>query len=91
MIRCFCIKALSGLMIIGITVFLSLLILMTGGIASESIECGAGSVSKLKYADPVKDIHLYLNAFHVAKNKIEGGILPPDPWITFTTSNGVIQ
>ncbi len=29
--------------------------------------------------------------FHVGKNKIEGGILPADPWITFTTSNGVIQ
>ncbi len=25
-------------------------------------------MNKLKYADPVKDIHLYLCAFHIAKN-----------------------
>ncbi len=68
MIKYFSFKAMSGLLTFGITVFVSLMILMTGAVASENTDCGAGNVSKLKYADPVKDIHLYLNAFHIAKN-----------------------
>jgi hypothetical protein len=68
MYRCFYFKIMSGLMTIGIMAFLGLVILMAEGVASENVECGVGNVSKLKYADPVKDIHLYLNAFHIAKN-----------------------
>ncbi len=68
MIRHFHYEVMPRLITNGMTVFLGLMILMTVGGASENIECGAGNVSKLKYADPVKDIHLYLNAFHIAKN-----------------------
>ncbi|GJQ59035.1 MAG: DUF1264 domain-containing protein [Candidatus Scalindua sp. AMX11] len=50
-----------------IGLFLSLIITIQAATASEKEDCGVDSVSKLKYADPVKDIHLYLNAFHTAK------------------------
>jgi len=65
MIKRFYFMVVSGLITIGVISFLGLI---TEGIASENTDCGAGNVSKLKYADPVKDIHLYLNAFHIAKN-----------------------
>ncbi len=61
-------KSMPGLLTIGIIAFLGLMTLVVEGVASEKTECDAGNVSKLKYADPVKDIHLYLNAFHIAKN-----------------------
>ena len=51
----------------GTIVFLGLMIMIQGGYASGKDESCIDSVSKLKYADPVKDIHLYLNAFHTAK------------------------
>jgi hypothetical protein len=68
MFKYFNYKVMSGLLTISIIAFLGLMTLVVEGVASENTECGAGNVSKLKYADPVKDIHLYLNAFHIAKN-----------------------
>ncbi len=68
MFRHFYFKAKSGFMTIGIIVFLGLAMLMIWDVTSENTVCGADNVSKLQYADPVKDIHLYLNAFHIAKN-----------------------
>jgi hypothetical protein len=68
MFKYFNYKVMSGLLTISIIAFLGLMTLVVEGVASENTECGAGNVSKLKYSDPVKDIHLYLNAFHIAKN-----------------------
>ncbi len=68
MFRHFNFKRILGLLPLCIIAFFGIITLTTVATASEKKECGAGNVSKLKYADPVKDIHLYLNAFHIAKN-----------------------
>ncbi|MCP4267157.1 MAG: OBAP family protein [Candidatus Brocadiaceae bacterium] len=68
MIRYFNFIAIPGLLTFGVIAILGLMTLMAEGNASEKEDCGVGNVNKLKYADPIKDIHLYLNAFHIAKN-----------------------
>jgi len=64
MIKRFYFMVVSGLITIGVISFLGLI---TEGIASENTDCGAGNVSKIKYADPVEDIDLHQNAFPIAK------------------------
>ncbi|GAX61981.1 hypothetical protein SCALIN_C28_0183 [Candidatus Scalindua japonica] len=65
-------KIISKLAVIGIAVFLGITISAHKEIyAGKKEGHGVDNVTKLKYADPVKDIHLYLCAFHIAKNNPE--------------------
>lgn len=53
---------------VGIITLFGLLLIAIKGVVAENMGHGVENVNKLKYADPVKDIHLYLCAFHIAKN-----------------------
>lgn len=61
-------KILHTITATGIIAFFGLLLIAPENAAAEKPEAGVDNVSKLKYADPVKDIHLYLCAFHIAKS-----------------------
>lgn len=61
-------RMLSKTMVIRIVIFLGLLFITSKGTVVGKEDSGVDNVSRLKYADPVKDIHLYLCAFHIAKN-----------------------
>lgn len=68
MLRCSLKKIVNNLAFVVIIAFLSLIgISSTDAVAAEGPH-GVENVNKLKYAGPVKDIHLYLCAFHIAKN-----------------------
>ncbi len=68
MSKYFCKMIISRLAVVGITVFLGIMCFAHKDAAAEKEGHGVDNVTKLKYADPVKDIHLYLCAFHIAKN-----------------------
>lgn len=55
-------------MVAGIIAFLGLMLIAPKDVIAGKGDDGVDNVNKLKYADPVKDIHLYLCAFHIAKN-----------------------
>jgi hypothetical protein len=68
MLRCSFKTIVNNLAFVAMIAFLSLIcISSTDAVAAEG-QHGVENVNKLKYADPVKDIHLYLCAFHIAKN-----------------------
>ena len=63
------IKILSNkIAVVGFIAFFSLIFITQKNVRAEHEGHGIENVNKLKYADPVKDIHLYLCAFHIAKN-----------------------
>ena len=60
---------INRLVVVGIMTFLGIMLIAHQGIdAGKKEGHGIDNVAKLKYADPVKDIHLYLCAFHIAKD-----------------------
>jgi hypothetical protein len=61
-------KLAGNITVMVIIAFLGLLFVAPKGAVAEKEGGGVDNVSKLKYADPVKDIHLYLCAFHIAKS-----------------------
>ncbi len=61
-------KMVNKMKVIGIIAFFGFILTASKGVVAEKSGDGVDNVSKLKYADPVKDIHLYLCAFHIAKN-----------------------
>ncbi len=68
MLRCSCRIIANILTFVVVIAFLSLMFVPLRDVVAEKGEHGVENVNKLKYADPVKDIHLYLCAFHIAKN-----------------------
>lgn len=58
----------NNLTFVAILALLGLVFIPSKSAVAEKGDHGVENVNKLKYADPVKDIHLYLCAFHVAKN-----------------------
>ncbi|MDN3512795.1 MAG: OBAP family protein [Candidatus Brocadia sp.] len=58
----------NKLAFVAVIAFLSLMFIPLEAAVAEKAEHGVENINKLKYADPVKDIHLYLCAFHIAKN-----------------------
>ncbi len=69
MSKYFCKMIISRLAVVGIAIFLGVMFSAHKNVDAEKKEGhGVDNVTKLKYADPVKDIHLYLCAFHIAKN-----------------------
>ena len=69
MSKYFCKMIISRLAVVGIAVFLGIMCFAHKDVdAGKNEGHGVDNVTKLKYADPVKDIHLYLCAFHIAKN-----------------------
>ncbi|KKO21081.1 MAG: DUF1264 domain-containing protein [Candidatus Brocadia sp.] len=68
MLRCSCRTIVNTLAFVAGIAFLSLLFVPGKGAGAEKEEHGVENVNKLKYADPIKDIHLYLCAFHIAKD-----------------------
>lgn len=56
------------MMLVGFITFFGLILMVPKGVVTGKGDDGVDNVTKLKYADPVKDIHLYLCAFHIAKN-----------------------
>lgn len=63
-----CKTMMNKMLAVGVVVVIGLMFISTKGVAAEKESHGVDNVNKLKYADPVKDIHLYLCAFHIAKN-----------------------
>lgn len=61
-------KMMNKMTVVGIIAFLGFMPIATNCVAAGKGGDGVNNVNKLKYADPVKDIHLYLCAFHIAKN-----------------------
>lgn len=61
-------KMADKICVLGIIALLSITITAFECVIADTMEHGVENVNKLKYADPVKDIHLYLCAFHIAKN-----------------------
>ncbi|MCF6159458.1 MAG: DUF1264 domain-containing protein [wastewater metagenome] len=62
-------KAVSKMAVIGgIIAFLGLILVIQKGVVAGGKDNSVDNVGKLKYADPVRDIHLYLCAFHIAKD-----------------------
>ena len=59
---------LSKIAVAGIIVLFGLIFITQKNVTAGEEGHGVENVNKLKYADPVKDIHLYLCAFHIAKN-----------------------
>ncbi|MGQ3684298.1 MAG: OBAP family protein [Candidatus Loosdrechtia sp.] len=57
----------NKIVLVWFAMFFGLITMVTKSTAAEIEHDGVDNVSKLKYADPVKDIHLYLCAFHIAK------------------------
>lgn len=68
MLRCSCRIIANILTFVVVIAFLSLMFVPLRDVVAEKGEHGVENVNKLKYAEPVKDIHLYLCAFHIAKN-----------------------
>ncbi|TVM04123.1 MAG: DUF1264 domain-containing protein [Candidatus Brocadia sp. WS118] len=68
MLRCSCKTIAKILTFVVVIAFLSLMLIPLRNAVAEKGEHGVENVNKLKYANPVKDIHLYLCAFHIAKN-----------------------
>ncbi len=69
MSECFCKMVISRFAVVGIAVFLGIMCFAHNDAGAETKEGhGVDNVTKLKYAGPIKDIHLYLCAFHIAKN-----------------------
>src|SRR5574341_906976 len=64
-------KVVNTMTVAGIIAFLGLILMTPKGVVAGKEGEGVDNVNKLKYADPVKDIHLYLCAFHIAKNNPE--------------------
>src|SRR3989339_1672928 len=64
-----CKTMVNNLAFVVVIAFLSLMFIPSKGAIAEKGDHGVENVNKLKYADPVKDIHLYLCAFHISKNK----------------------
>lgn len=58
----------SKLMVVGIIAIFGLIFIVQKNVTAAHEGHGVENVNKLKYAGPVKDIHLYLCAFHIAKN-----------------------
>ncbi|MDR4507463.1 MAG: OBAP family protein [Candidatus Brocadiaceae bacterium] len=52
----------------GITALFCVMFIGFNDTIADNSGHGVANVTNLKYADPVKDIHLYLCAFHIAKN-----------------------
>jgi len=62
-------KMLRRIAGLGAVSFLGFIVMVSPPLtAGEKGGHGVANVNKLQYADPVKDIHLYLCAFHIAKN-----------------------
>lgn len=61
-------KMMNKMTVVVIIAFLGFTLIATKCIAAGKEGDGVNNVNKLKYADPIKDIHLYLCAFHIAKN-----------------------
>ena len=69
MSKYFCKMIIRRLVVVGITAFLGIMFFAHKDVdAGKKEGHGVDNVAKLKYAGPVKDIHLYLCAFHIAKN-----------------------
>src|SRR5574341_1315191 len=61
-------KIVNKMTVVGIVAFIGLTFFSLKGVVAEEGGQGVDNVNKLKYANPVRDIHLYLCAFHIAKN-----------------------
>lgn len=68
MLRYSCKKLVNKMKVIGVIAFFGFILIASKGVVAEKSGDGVDNVNKLKYADPIKDIHLYLCAFHIAKN-----------------------
>ncbi len=69
MSKYFCKRIINRLAVVGFAVFLGIMFSVHNDVeAGKKKGHVVDNVTKLRYADPVKDIHLYLCAFHIAKD-----------------------